>query len=94
MGPSASFIPCPPFLTDFYQVTMAYAYWKSGRSEMPAVFTLYFRSNPFQGGYAVAAGLDDTHFEGITYNPLKDEWSRNPDTDVNYLLSAKKARKA
>jgi nicotinate phosphoribosyltransferase len=46
-------------LTDFYQLTMAYGYWKTGRAQMPAVFQLYFRSNPFQGGYCVVAGLAD-----------------------------------
>jgi 2-polyprenyl-6-hydroxyphenyl methylase / 3-demethylubiquinone-9 3-methyltransferase len=39
-------------------------------------------------GFAKAAGLGDVALEGITYNPLKDVWSRNPDTDVNYLMSA------
>lgn len=46
-------------LTDFYQLTMAYGYWKTGRAEMPAVFHLYFRSNPFHGGYTVVAGLQN-----------------------------------
>ncbi|MGB0521527.1 MAG: nicotinate phosphoribosyltransferase [Flammeovirgaceae bacterium] len=45
-------------LTDLYQVTMAYGYWKSGTTEKDAVFNLYFRKNPFQGGYTVAAGLE------------------------------------
>jgi nicotinate phosphoribosyltransferase len=44
--------------TDFYQISMAYASWKNRRMELPAVFTLYFRSNPFRGGYCVAAGLE------------------------------------
>ncbi|MEO8270672.1 MAG: nicotinate phosphoribosyltransferase, partial [Aureliella sp.] len=44
-------------LTDLYQLTMAYGYWKQGKAEQQAVFHLFFRSNPFQGGYAIAAGL-------------------------------------
>jgi nicotinate phosphoribosyltransferase len=45
-------------LTDLYQLTMAYGYWKNGRSEQDSVFHLFFRSNPFQGGYTIAAGLE------------------------------------
>ncbi|MBI3297842.1 MAG: nicotinate phosphoribosyltransferase [Elusimicrobia bacterium] len=44
-------------LTDLYQLTMAQGYWKSGRHDDEAVFQLYFRKNPFGGGYAVACGL-------------------------------------
>lgn len=44
-------------LTDFYQLTMAYGYWKTGTDRHEAVFHLYFRKNPFKGGYTVAAGL-------------------------------------
>ena len=39
-------------LTDLYQLTMAYGYWKSGRAEREAVFHLFFRKAPFNGGYA------------------------------------------
>ena len=45
-------------LTDLYQLTMAYGYWKSGRADQNAVFHLFFRKNPFQGGYVVTAGLE------------------------------------
>ncbi len=44
-------------LTDLYQLTMAYGYWKLGRSDQQAVFHLFFRKPPFGGGYAIAAGL-------------------------------------
>src|SRR5712692_179500 len=45
-------------LTDLYELTMAYGYWKSGRDRDEAVFHLYFRENPFEGGYTIAAGLE------------------------------------
>jgi len=44
-------------LTDLYELTMAYGYWKSGTSDKEAVFNLFFRRNPFQGGFAIACGL-------------------------------------
>ncbi|HEY3356014.1 MAG TPA: nicotinate phosphoribosyltransferase [Polyangia bacterium] len=44
-------------LTDFYQLTMAYGYWKSGVADRDAVFHLTFRSPPFHGGFTIAAGL-------------------------------------
>lgn len=49
----------PPLalLTDLYQLTMAYGYWKLGRAEEEAVFHLFFRKPPFEGGYAIVAGL-------------------------------------
>ncbi|MCP5150400.1 MAG: nicotinate phosphoribosyltransferase [Ectothiorhodospiraceae bacterium] len=44
-------------LTDLYELTMAYGYWKLGRTREEAAFHLFFRSNAFGGGYTVAAGL-------------------------------------
>jgi nicotinate phosphoribosyltransferase len=44
-------------LTDLYQLTMAFGYWKNERHSQRAVFNLYFRKNPFGGGFAIAAGL-------------------------------------
>ena len=45
-------------LTDLYQLTMAYGYWKSGRSEDESVFHLFFRRHPFKGGFTIACGLE------------------------------------
>ena len=44
-------------LTDLYELTMAYGYWKQGISDRMASFYLSFRKKPFQGAYAIAAGL-------------------------------------
>lgn len=48
-----------PLLTDLYQLTMAYGYWKLNMHDREAVFQLIFRRNPFRGNYAVACGLAD-----------------------------------
>ncbi|HLH56939.1 MAG TPA: nicotinate phosphoribosyltransferase [Verrucomicrobiae bacterium] len=44
-------------LTDLYELTMAYAYWKSGTAGTEAVFHMSFRNAPFGSGFTVACGL-------------------------------------
>jgi len=34
-----------PLLTDLYQITMAYAYWKTNQYQRSAHFELFFRKN-------------------------------------------------
>lgn len=48
----------PALLTDFYQLTMAYGYWRLGMAERRAVFHLFYRRNPFQGNYVIHCGLE------------------------------------
>jgi nicotinate phosphoribosyltransferase len=45
-------------LTDLYELTMLAGYFDKGMHEKTAVFDLFFRKAPFQGGYAVFAGLE------------------------------------
>lgn len=45
-------------LTDLYELTMLAGYFEKEMHEKPAVFDLFFRKAPFQGGYAVFAGLE------------------------------------
>jgi nicotinate phosphoribosyltransferase len=50
--------PSLALLTDLYQITMAYGYWKSGTWTKEAVFHLHFRKPPFGSGFTVACGLE------------------------------------
>jgi nicotinate phosphoribosyltransferase len=64
--------------TDFYSLTMAQGYWKRGQNER-AVFEMFFRTQPFNGGYAIFAGLG-TLLEKLT------NFSYSAD-DIEYLKS-------
>ena len=55
--------------SDFYELTMAQGYWK-GKKEIRVSFDMFFRRNPFGGGYSIFAGLwpllntiKDLHFD-------------------------------
>ena len=45
--------------TDFYELTMAQGYFASGKWQKQACFDYFFRTQPFHGGYAQFAGLQD-----------------------------------
>ncbi|MBA3856461.1 MAG: nicotinate phosphoribosyltransferase, partial [Cyanobacteria bacterium PR.3.49] len=68
-------------LTDLYQLTMAYAHWKTGSHTKEAVYHLSFRKNPFNGGYAVSCGLS-TMVDFINN-------FRFDRTDIDYLATLK-----
>lgn len=64
-------------LTDMYQLTMSYAYWRAGRHEEHAVFDLFFRKCPFKGQFTVFAGLSEVV-------ALMNSFSFSP-ADISYL---------
>ena len=68
-----------PLLTDLYQLSMAYAYWKNQKNDT-AVFDLFFRKNPFQGEFTIFAGLEEClkYIQDFKFN----------ETDISYLRSA------
>lgn len=45
--------------TDQYQLTMSQVYFLDGQHHHKAIFDYFFRKLPFDGGYAVFAGLED-----------------------------------
>jgi nicotinate phosphoribosyltransferase len=61
----------PTLLTDLYQLTMAYGYWKKNMLEHQAIFHLSFRQEPFHGGYAIACGLGDAidYLQNFEFRP-------------------------
>jgi nicotinate phosphoribosyltransferase len=68
--------PSLALLTDLYQMTMSYGYWKAGLDQKESVFHLFFRRPPFQGGFTISSGLEnvvnylkDFHFDAsdLTY---------------------------
>lgn len=64
-------------LTDLYQITMAAGYHARGIADQEAVFHLHFRTAPFGGGWAVAAGAE-------TALELLEAWRFDPE-DLTYL---------
>lgn len=66
--------------TDFYELTMAQGYWKENMNQK-VVFDMFFRRNPFNGGFSVLAG-NETLLDAIT----SFHFSKS---DVDYLASQK-----
>jgi nicotinate phosphoribosyltransferase len=68
-------------LTDLYQLTMAYGYWKAGKADQEAVFHLLFRKQPFDGGFTLSCGLADAieYLLGFRFDS----------SDLDYLGQAK-----
>lgn len=57
-------------LFDFYEMTMSHGYFEHGMKDLIGYFDMYYRSNPDNGGFAIACGLDsvidylnDLHFD-------------------------------
>ncbi len=68
-----------PLFTDYYQLTMAQAYFKGGHHEETACFDYFFRKIPYSGGYVVFAGLEEAVrlLEGLRFS----------EDDLSYLRS-------
>ncbi len=62
--------------TDFYELTMAQGYWKENMNE-EVVFDMFFRRNPFNGGFSVLAG-NETLLDALTSFRFSED-------DIKYL---------
>ncbi len=66
-------------LCDYYELTMANGYFQNGMKDKIVYFDVFYRDNPDNGGYAIAAGLEQV----VEYiNDLKFEKE-----DIEYLRS-------
>ena len=68
-------------LCDFYELTMANGYLRCGYSEKITYFDVFFRKIPDNGGYAIAAGLEQVidYIESLHFS----------DADIEFLRSKK-----
>ncbi len=66
-------------MTDFYELTMAQTYFDLHEENKIAYFDVFYRINPFNGGYAIFGGLDEI----IEY--IKN--FKFDDKDIEYLRS-------
>lgn len=46
-------------MIDFYEFTMAQTYFDKGEKDRKVYFDVFFRKNPFNGGYTIMGGLDN-----------------------------------
>ena len=82
-------------LIDFYEFTMGQTYFDKGEENKKAYFDVFFRKNPFKGGYTISGGLDkiieyikNFHFTDSDINYLRQ--IRNFSEDyLNYLKNLK-----
>lgn len=75
-------------LTDLYELTMASGYWKLGMADREAVFTLFYRTQPFGGGVTIAAGMEEVvHIvENFGFSSADTEYLRSLKTAVGTPL--------
>ena len=66
--------------TDFYELTMAQGYWKENMNQK-VVFDMFFRRNPFNGGFSILAG-NETLLDAVTEFRFSDD-------DIEFLRTQK-----
>lgn len=73
--------------TDMYQLSMAQVYFKKGKKDDPALFDYYFRKIPYNGGYALFAGLGDllSLLENLTFSAEDIAYLKQQDFDDDFL---------
>ena len=82
-------------MTDFYELTMAQTYFNEGKKDEIVYFDVFFRKNPFEGGYTVTGGLTETidYIKNFKFEEDDIEYLRSlgkfNDEFLNYLKELK-----
>ena len=73
--------------TDLYQLSMAQVYFLKGKADEKAVFDYYFRKIPYQGGYAIFAGLQDflKQLEQLSFSEEDLDYLNTQDFEDSFL---------
>ena len=76
-------------LMDFYELTMAYSYFKSKRHLDIAVFDVFFRKIPDSGGYAIYAGLNQVieYIQNLSFSKDEIDFLKEKGTFDNEFLN-------
>ena len=75
-------------LMDFYELTMANGYFKDNKHNEIAVFDVFFRSIPDQGGYAIFAGLEQVidYIKNLSFDEDEIEFLRSKEVFLDGFL--------
>lgn len=82
-------------MTDLYELTMAQTYFNEGKKDEEVYFDIFFRKNPFEGGYTISAGLDETidYIKNFKFGEEEIEYLRSlgkfSEEFLNYLKNLK-----
>ena len=66
-------------LTDLYELTMMQGYFKNQNRNQTVIFDMFYRTNPLESGYAIAAGLQQLieYIEDLHFAPKDIEYLRS-----------------
>ena len=75
-------------MTDFYELTMAQTYFNEGKQDEEVYFDIFFRNNPFEGGYTISGGLEETinYIKNFKFDDKEIEYLRGLNTFTDEFL--------
>lgn len=73
--------------TDYYELSMAQGYFLAGKKDEQTVFDYFYRTNPYEGGFLVFAGMADllNLLESFRYSAEDIEYLRSTGMNSDFL---------